>query len=207
MTIKLTEEPLFLINRKVFDDFFKSSEFYTETKRVAEAYKQEKHQLTARIELFKKERQDLQEQHMKTAQEMEAFKDNPTEYVYSKMLADELTSKVTSIDFVITEMENEFLELKMKYFPLFRDAIGKDRSEVYNAFEAYNKAIEKVANEMIEAVNEARTQAHKDMPVEVQESFNDVVHDSRLPEINWGKYRGGHWTRFFPEVASIKISN
>lgn len=206
MATKLTEEVLFTLNRKAFDKFCESAEFYTETKKVAEDYKKEKEALSNRLELFKKERQDLQEQHIKKITEMEAFKDNPTEYVYSKIEADDIASKVTAIDFIITEMENDFLEVKMKFFPLFQNAITGDRSEVYTAFEVYNKAVEKVANEMLETVKEAQTQARRDLPADVQALFNDVVHDSRLPEINWGKYRGGHWTRFFPEVATLKIS-
>ncbi|WP_393960303.1 hypothetical protein [Priestia megaterium] len=206
MATKLTEEVLFTLNHKAFDKFCESAEFYIETKKVAEDYKKEKEALSNRLELFKKERQDLQEQHIKKVTEMEAFKDNPTEYVYSKIEADDIASKVTAIDFIISEMENDFLELKMKFFPLFQTAITEDRSEVYTAFETYNKAVEKVANEMLEAVKEAQTQARRDLPADVQASFNDVVHDSRLPEINWGKYRGGHWTRFFPEVATLKIS-
>ncbi|QLC85414.1 hypothetical protein [Priestia megaterium] len=206
MTMKLTEESFFKVNHEVFDKFCESVEFYTETKKVAKAYQEEREALVHRLETFKKERQDLQEQHIKTVTEMEAFKDNPTEYVYSRMLADEIAAKVKTIDYIIQEMGEEFLQLKVKFFPQFRDAIGKDRGGVSTTFAVYNEAVEKAVNEMIEAGTELRKQVHTDLPADVQEAFNDTIHDERLLQIDWGRYRGGNWTRFFPEMPSIKVS-
>jgi hypothetical protein len=153
------------------------SELFTETKKVIEEYK-------AKVEDLDNQELELKADLAALQQEMTLNmldQDNApaSEKVYLKVRNKEIVSKVGIINVLLEEMAEERTALKLKFTPIYRDAIRKDGANM-NGYDAVQIA-ERYRYEMLKEISDIGVQMQKQYH-EIAPDIYEVFEDSKVKE-------------------------
>jgi small-conductance mechanosensitive channel len=143
----------------------KVRDLFTETKKVLAEYKKKAEQLDQQDRELYAELYVLQEEMTSNMLAQEGA--TASEMVYLKMEAKYINQKTDIIKVLLEELVEERTALKLKFTPIYRDAIRKDGANL-NGYDAVEIA-ERYRYEMLKEIS--------DIGVQMQRQYNEIAPD------------------------------
>ncbi|WP_255286132.1 hypothetical protein [Priestia megaterium] len=160
----------------------KVKELFTEAKKVMAAYKEEAEKLDKQERELNAELESLQAE--MTANILAQENAGVSDLVYLKIQAKEAVKKSEIIDVLLEELKEERTELKLKYVPLIRQALGKSPASEYDATEIAERYRYLMLKEISEIGKQMQAQYYEIAP-EVAEVFEDEGVLEQYPRLKY----------------------
>jgi hypothetical protein len=173
----------------------KVKKLFTEVEKVIAAYKEEVAKLDQREGQLKGELEALQLEMNDNVMSQENA--NISDLIYLKVQAKEIVQKSEVINVLLEELAEERTALKLKYVPLYRQALSKSPAGEYNA----NEIVERHKYEMLTEIanmGKQMRQQYSEIAPDIEEVFQDegvleqyprlkyhFSYDSYKPSFNW----------------------
>ncbi|MFE4036059.1 hypothetical protein [Priestia sp. YIM B13489] len=155
---------------------------FKEAKKVIATYQEEVQELDERERELETEAEVLQGEMTSNLVEQETA--NVGTLVYLKIQAKEINQKAEVINVLLEELKEERTELKLKYVPLIRSALGESPYPEYKATEIVEKYKYQMLSEISEIGKQMRTQYYEIAP-EVAEIYEDPTVNERYPRLKY----------------------
>lgn len=155
---------------------------FKEAEKVIAAYQEEVQKLDERERELETEAAVLQGEMTANLTEQETA--NVGTLVYLKIQAKEINQKAEVINVLLEELKEERTELKLKYVPLMRNALGESPYPEYNATEIVKKYKYQMLSEISNIGKQMRTQYYEIAP-EVAEIYEDPAVTERYPRLQY----------------------
>ncbi|RAS88191.1 hypothetical protein A3863_14445 [Priestia endophytica] len=173
----------------------KVKELFNDVKKFIAAYQSEVAKLDQREEKLKGELEALQLEMNENVMSQENA--NVSDLIYLKVQAKEIVQKSEVIAVLLEELAEERTALKLKYVPLYRQALAKSPTGEYNANEIVERHKYEMLTEIASIGKQMRLQ-YLEIAPDVEEVFQDervleqfprlkyqFNYDSYKPSFNW----------------------
>ena len=158
----------------------KVKKLFTEAEKVIAAYKEEAEKLDNQERELNADLSVLHEE--MTANLTEQANAGVSELVYLKIQAKEIVQKTEIINVLLEELKEERTELKLKFVPLYRQALAKSPYSEYEATEIVDRYKYQMLKEISEIGKQMRTQYYKIAP-DLEEIFHDKYVLEQFPRL------------------------
>lgn len=127
-----------------------------------------------------------------------------SESVYLKIQAKELVQRNEIIEVLLEELAEERSELKLKFVPVLREALGKTPYHEYNATEIVERYRYMMLTEIADIGSQMREQFSEIAP-DIREVFQDQKVKERYPRLAYS-YDDGHYSPSFSWMTKSVVS-
>lgn len=184
------------IDRKQVDKAIKEMELFPATKEVISAYENEVSKLDKKELELKGRLEALQCQLVSNLQEKELTDDVSLSFnltVQSKKINED----ADVINLMLEQLREKRLEVKLKYLPIFQDALKNDYNEVlkYNTNELVNDLRYAMLKAIADLSNEMAAQYEEVAPA-VYSIFEDPTIMYQFPSLQYAFYKGKYVPHF-----------
>lgn len=155
---------------------------FTEAKKALDAYKEEVAKLDEQERELKGELNVLQEE--MTANLLSQESSSVSEIVYLKIEAKEITQKADIIKVLLEELQEDRTNLKLKYVPILRNALGEADTSEYNANDIVERYRYKMLTEIADIGKQMQEQ-YREVAPDLQEVFQDSKVLERFPRLHY----------------------
>lgn len=124
---------LISIDRTELDKAIKELSLFTETKKVIKEYEKEESKLDERLIVLQSRLEGLTEKQLTNIQEQQVYR-NVDDLIYLQINAKEINNEIAILETLLEELKEEYLTLKFKFAPAFKDASQKDNGEINKLF-------------------------------------------------------------------------
>jgi len=166
---------------------------FKEAEKVIAAYKDEVQKLDNQQQELNAELESLQSE--MTANVLAQENASVSDLVYLKIQAKEINQKAKVIAVLLEEMKEERTELKLKYVPLIRKALGKSPVNDYNATEIAERYRYHMLAEIAEIGKQMQSQYYEIAP-EIAEVFEDEGVLEQYPRLKYQFTYANYTPRF-----------
>lgn len=173
----------------------KVKSLFKEAEKVIAAYKEESETLDKQEQELKAEFELLQAE--MTANILAQENASVSDLVYLKIQAKGISQRSEILNVLLEELKEERTELKLKYVPLYRQALAKSPYPEYEATEIVERYKYQMLKEISEIGKQMRTQYYE-IAHDLEELFHDKdvleqfprlaythTYDSYKPKFNW----------------------
>ncbi|QTL49965.1 hypothetical protein [Priestia aryabhattai] len=177
-------------------------DIYKETKKEIEQYEAEKALIDARKQEIENRMEHLQKALTENMLACETYKHEPSTVINLKHEQRELNRDLEVLNLMLDEMKEEYVELKLKYAPIFRQAGNKEKGKHISVTEE----IEETKYVMLTAIAELSSEMRRQY-LEVEDALTEVYNDPtvrenlRYREVVHGEYPSPSFSYF--ETAVI----
>ena len=160
-------------DRKALTKMIKEMDLYPNTKLVVAEYTDKANQLEERENILIQQQTELQEKHVKNLEDQEHS--NVADVVYLKIQAKKMVEEMEIIETLLEETKQEQKELKISYYRVYRQALGKD-AVIAKGYDV-TPIIDKVIGQTLELIAEVGAESQRQFS-EMYPSVSEIFHDS-----------------------------
>lgn len=159
------------------EQVIKEMDIYKETKRVIKRYEAEKAQINARQQEIESRMEHLQKALTENIMACETYKHEPSTVINLKHEQRELNRDLEVLNLMLDEMKEEYVELKLKYTPIFRQAGAKEEGKYIPVTDEIEEAKYIILTAIAELSNKMREQH-----LQVEEALIEIYNDETVQE-------------------------
>ncbi|WP_102262850.1 hypothetical protein [Mesobacillus jeotgali] len=172
------------VDRKALDKTIDSMNLFPETKKAVAEYKENANLLDQRETMLKEQMAVIQKKHTENLMNQQVITDI-SELIYLKKQAKELVYETNVINSLLEELSEERTAVKLKYVPIFQQAIEDDRRSRPDYH--VNQMVELIRWELVKAVadlSQAMQTQQKEVSA-IHEVMNDPTVKVQYPRIEY----------------------
>lgn len=175
-------------------------DLYPETKKAVAAYQAEVHLLDSEEQELNAELELLQQEMAENMLSQEGA--NVSDRVYLRMRGKEISVRADIINTVLTELEEERHELKLKYVPIFGKSSLEDNKKSPSYSEKVQELVDGYIYAMLEEIADMSGQV-KQQHNAISVGVNEVYKDEKVNEVHRNLRYRQDWERSKPTFTNF----